>query len=326
MRRLLRLLIVLLAALLLAALGGAVWAGAQLRASLPQLDGPARLAGLTAPVVITRDGLGIPTIRGGSRVDVARATGFLHAQERFFQMDLAWRRAAGELAALVGGQALAVDYDIRIHRFRAQAERAVSLLSTDAAATLAAYTEGANAGLDALGAPPFDYLVLRQDPEPWRPEDSLLVILSMFITLQDADRTYEATLATMHDVLPEPRFEFLAPRGSEWDAPILGLAFDTPAIPGPDIYDLRSRRRQRPTPNIRRPISDRVDLGVGRRNHGIESWGAGIGERAREQQLRGCRRADDGWGCAARERHAPEHSGAEHLVSSRAGMAGPGES
>ena len=73
-------------------------------------------------------------------MDVARATGFLHAQDRFFQMDLARRRAAGELAALLGARAVAVDREIRIHRFRAEAERAVSLLGARDRAILDAYT------------------------------------------------------------------------------------------------------------------------------------------------------------------------------------------
>ena len=54
----------------------------------------------------------------------------------------------------------------------------------------------------------------------------------MFITLQDPDGTYEATLGTMHDVLPEAMANFLAPIGTEWDSPIVGDALDVPAIPG----------------------------------------------------------------------------------------------
>src|SRR5688572_12578402 len=156
MRRLVRVLVLALAALMLAAGGGAVWARAQLRGSLPQLEGERQLRGLSAPVQITRDDLGIPTIRGATRVDVARATGFLHAQDRFFQMDLARRRAAGELAALVGARAVPLDREIRIHRFRAEAQRAVSLLSARDRAILDAYTAGVNAGLRALRTPPFE--------------------------------------------------------------------------------------------------------------------------------------------------------------------------
>ena len=93
----------------------------------------------------------------------------------------------------------------------------------------------------SLGARPFEYLLLRQQPQPWRDEDSFLVVLSMFITLQDTDGSYESTLGTMHDVLPEPMYEFLAPRGTEWDAPVVGETFSTPPIPGPDVYNLRAR-------------------------------------------------------------------------------------
>ncbi|HEX5111160.1 MAG TPA: penicillin acylase family protein [Vicinamibacterales bacterium] len=222
------------------------WLRSQLRASLPQLDGSLTLAGLTAPVMVTRDGQGIPTIVGRSREDVARTTGFLHAQDRFFQMDLARRRAAGELAELVGERALAADRAIRIHRFRAEARQAVSLLTTRDRTLLDAYTSGVNAGLHALGASPFEYFALRQTPAPWLPEDTFLVVLSMFVALQEPDGAYEATLSTMHDVLPPQMFDFLAPRATEWDAPIDGSTLARPAVPDAHSYDLRSRRRGRP--------------------------------------------------------------------------------
>ncbi|MBM3820343.1 MAG: penicillin acylase family protein, partial [Acidimicrobiia bacterium] len=128
MRRVLRAVLAGLAVLLVAAMAAAFWARAELRGSLAVLDGELQLPGLSAPVEIERDALGIPSVRGASRGDVARATGFLHAQDRFFQMDLARRRAAGELAALAGPRALALDREIRIHRFRAQAQRAVAAM------------------------------------------------------------------------------------------------------------------------------------------------------------------------------------------------------
>jgi len=261
MRRVLRILTVLLVVLLAATAAALLWGRAQLRGSLPPLDGERRVPGLTAPVTITRDGLGIPTIRARSRVDAARATGFLHAQDRFFQMDLARRRAAGELSALVGARALPLDREIRLHRFRAVARRTVELLGGHDRAVLDAYAGGVNAGLEALGAPPFEYLVLRQMPARWTPEDTVLVILSMFVTLQDDEGSYEATLATMHDVLPAPMAEFLAPLGSEWDAPIVGPAFAVPPIPGPEVYNLRAKRRnapRRPRDEEERPDFQRV--------------------------------------------------------------------
>lgn len=261
-----------------------VWARAQLRGSLPVLGGDVRLEGLSASVIVTRDALGIPTIRGASREDVARATGFLHAQDRFFQMDLARRRAAGELAALVGPRALIADRQIRMHRFRAEAQRAIAAMNPAWRSILEAYTSGVNSGLSHLRRRPFEYIVLRQEPQKWLIEDSMLVVLSMFITLQDPDGSYEATLGTMHDVLPEAMANFLAPIGTEWDSPVVGQAHDVPPIPGPDVYDLRSKLRGHPSrrvpaarpPARLRPIeqdaSNRSWLGVGDWPSGVESF------------------------------------------------------
>lgn len=290
-RRLLKAVLLALIVILVAGIAAAAWARGELRASLPQLNGSRQLRGLSAAVEIKRDRLGIPSIRGDTREDVARALGFLHAQDRFFQMDLSRRRAAGDLSALVGARALALDREIRVHRFRAEAHRALDLMGVSERRVLEAYTAGVNSGLSALGARPFEYMVLRQQPQPWGPEDSFLVVLSMFITLQDTDGSYESTLGTMHDVLPEAMFEFLAPRGTEWDTPVIGEAFSTPPIPGPDVYNLRARRTgktsfplpERP-PRVQLPTSNsqlpnRIaatlnDLGVG-------NWELGVDKESR---------------------------------------------
>ena len=274
----------------LSALAFGVWARGQLQGSLPLLDGTRTIPGLTSRVRVTRDALGIPTISGATRGDVARATGFLHAQERFFQMDLSRRRAAGELAALVGSRALVADVPIRLHRFRAEAQRAASLMTPADRAMLEGYAQGVNAGLTALSIPPFEYLLLGQKPQPWLPEDSLLVVLSMFITLQDADGSYEAALGTMHDLLPPAMLEFLASPGTEWDAPIVGERFAVPPIPGPDVYDLRARRTgkrpftvptrpdlvQLPTPDFQLPILVANILGASNQGLGVGSWKLGV--------------------------------------------------
>jgi penicillin G amidase len=286
MRRVIRATLLIASLLAIVGLSTGVWAYSRLRASLPQLDESRQVKGLSAPVLITRDGLGVPTIRGGSREDVARATGFLHAQDRFFQMDLARRRAAGELSALVGSRALALDREIRVHRFRAEAQRTVASLAADDRALLDAYTAGVNAGLTSLGASPFEYLLLRQQPRPWLAEDSVLVVLSMFITLQDNQGTYESTLGTMHEVLPQEAFDFLAPIGTEWDSPVVGDGIPLPPIPGPEVYDLRARRsgkqgaplaprredirRQLPTTNSQPSNSIASALGIGTWELGLD--------------------------------------------------------
>gem|GEM_PF-4099795 len=119
----LRLLASALSVLVLLAAVAAGWFYRELRASLPRLDGTAALPGLSANVTVARDALGIPWVRGASRADIARALGYLHAQDRFFQMDLLRRRGAGELAELFGKAALPLDQTTRVHGFRQLAEK-----------------------------------------------------------------------------------------------------------------------------------------------------------------------------------------------------------
>ncbi len=227
---------------LVVGLAAGVYARHQLRGSLPVLDGERPIGGLAAPVTIARDGFGIPTITASSRADAARALGFLHAQERFFQMDLQRRQAAGELAALFGRRALPADRAARLHRMRRVAQQAVAKTTPAYRAVLDAYAAGVNAGLAALDAPPFEYLVLGLRPAPWLPEDSMLTVLAMFNTLQGRQAAFEETFGAMYDVLPGPLYEFLTARGSEWDALVIGDRFPRPAVPGADVIDLRTRK------------------------------------------------------------------------------------
>src|ERR1019366_4934158 len=94
------LLLSVLSVLALFAAAALVYGWWKMRGSLAQLEGDRALPGLTAPVKIERDVLGVPTLTGTTRADVARATGFVHAQDRYFQMDLLRRRGAGELAEI----------------------------------------------------------------------------------------------------------------------------------------------------------------------------------------------------------------------------------
>lgn len=216
-------------AVLLIAAALAVWL--TFRASLADLDGAQALPGLNAAVVVERDALGVPTVRGSDRLDVARATGFLHAQDRFFQMDLLRRSAAGELAELFGPKALSIDRQLRPEQLRKVAERALSKEPAAIRALILAYTDGVNAGLAALGSKPFEYWVLRTEPAPWQPADSLLVILAMFLDLTDRTASLELRQAALRDVLGEAAAEFLSPAGGPWDAPMLGDPLPTPDVP-----------------------------------------------------------------------------------------------
>jgi penicillin amidase len=224
--------------LLVAGLGGFGWV--QVKRSLPVLEGKVALAGLAAPVAIERDAQGVATIRGEHRFDVARGLGFAHGQDRFFQMDLARRFAAGELAELLGRGALESDQRQRRHRFRRRAEGIIRNLSSRERRLARAYANGVNAGLAGLATPPFEYLVLGADPRPWTLTDTILIVYSMYLDLNDADGEYEAARGAIEDVLGAEVLDFLDPLGNAWDAPVVGGPFEVPPVPGPEVFDLRA--------------------------------------------------------------------------------------
>jgi penicillin amidase len=207
------------------------WIYSQIDSALPQLDGKQTLYGLSASTIVERDSQGIVTIKADNRLDIAIATGFVHAQERFFQMDLLRRNSAGELASLFGDAAIDYDSDIRRHRFRERASNIVSQLSTADLNLLKAYTRGVNQGLKYLKAPPFEYLLLRQAPVEWQEEDTILTVLSMYIDLQYQDGKRERTLGLMHSLLSTEVYAFLNPKGSRWDAAIDGTEFPASPLP-----------------------------------------------------------------------------------------------
>lgn len=229
-----------LSGLLVLVAGVALAALLALRASLPQLAGQRVLPALAAPVQVTRDALGVPTLTGSSRLDVARATGFVHAQDRFFQMDLLRRAAAGELAELFGGAALEHDRQVRVHGLRAVARRAVAALSDAHRALLGAYVEGVNAGLDALTLPPPEYLLLRSTPRPWRAEDTVLAVHAMFLRLSDPLAMDELRKGLLYECLPAPVADFLAAHDPQWAAPVDGGALEAAPLPSAGVYDLRA--------------------------------------------------------------------------------------
>ncbi|HEX5126261.1 MAG TPA: penicillin acylase family protein [Rhodocyclaceae bacterium] len=204
-----------------------------LRSSLPQLRGEVDVAGLAATVAIDRDALGVPTITGDSREDVAYATGFVHAQDRFFQMDLLRRTAAGELAELLGADALDVDQHNRLHRFRTRAHAAFAALPADQRQLLEHYANGVNAGLASLSGRPFEYWLLNAKPILWRPEDSLLVVDAMYLQLQQGVIADTLARSVLRESQPPDMLAFLLPNESHWDAPLNRDANPRPVTPAP---------------------------------------------------------------------------------------------
>ncbi|HEX9707769.1 MAG TPA: penicillin acylase family protein [Steroidobacteraceae bacterium] len=253
-----------------------------LRASLPRLDGDASLDGLVSKVTIERDAAGAPVIRGHSRADVARATGFAHAQDRWFQMDLLRRTGAGELSALLGAGLLDADRHIRPHQFRRRAVEALAALDARDRVLLEAYAEGANAGLAALRARPFEYLLLRQAPQAWLAEDSLLVVYAMWIDLQGLEARIEQRRGRLAAVLPESMYRFIFEPDPEWEAPLDGSRLPRMPMPAAEEYDLRRLDRGLfEAVQKKREESRHAALGIGERDAmvGSNNW-AVAGTRA----------------------------------------------
>jgi len=152
----------------------AIGAYSYLRASLPQTSGRVVVAGLTAPVEIVRDAYGIPHISARSEADAWFALGFVHAQDRLFQMEITRRVGEGRLSELLGPSGLRSDRFMRIIGVERGAEASLAALPAAARAQLDAYAAGVNAFLAGHPVLPPQLLLLHDTPEPWQPVDTLV--------------------------------------------------------------------------------------------------------------------------------------------------------
>ena len=219
-----------------------------LRGSLPQLQGELALQGLSAPVSIARDANGTVTVDAANERDMARALGYVHAQERYFEMDLMRRAAAGELAELFGPAAVPLDRKMRVHRLRARTHANLGAALGDKRAVLEAYRDGVNAGLAALKVRPWPYLLLRQQPRSWQLDDSVLAGLAMYADLQDPANTRELALERIRSVAPPALYALLTHDGSQWDAPLFGQPHGDASLPDASTLDLRTLTNAPTTP------------------------------------------------------------------------------
>jgi penicillin amidase len=247
-----------------------------LRASLPQLDGAIVATGLAAPVRIERDRLGTPTITAANRVDLAYGTGFAHGQDRFFEMDLSRRLAAGELSELFGKVAVDQDRETRRFHFRKVAREVMQQATPEQRAIVEAYARGVNAGVASLRSRPWEYWLLGAPPTSWRPEDTILVVDAMWWDLQ-ANGMYRERLrreinarigGKECDAGWKCGLRFFYPARSEWDAantltagpaagaPTVassGIVPPASGIPGPDVLNIRGAGAAPPGPDVSGP-------------------------------------------------------------------------
>ncbi|MFA5913128.1 MAG: penicillin acylase family protein, partial [Burkholderiales bacterium] len=139
----------LLLVILLAVAAGYIW----LRQSLPQLEGSVTLSGLKAPVDIVRDRYGVPHIYAGSVEDAYFALGFVHAQDRLWQMEMNRRIGSGRLSEALGPATLDADKFLRTLGVRRVAEATLKKLDARTRSQLDAYTAGVNAFLAQRSGP-----------------------------------------------------------------------------------------------------------------------------------------------------------------------------
>jgi penicillin amidase len=142
--------------------------------TFPQESGSARVAGLSAPVSIELDGNGVPTIRARSIPDAMFGLGYVHARDRLWQMEYQRRVGSGRLAEILGSEAIAADRFLRTIGFRRAAESAWKSLTPQTQTLVEAYARGVNAYLATSSARPIEFRILRVDPDPWQPVDSIV--------------------------------------------------------------------------------------------------------------------------------------------------------
>ncbi len=157
-----------------------VWFYRAAKASLPVVDGTLKLSGLTAPVIVARDSLGVPNISAGNLHDLFFAQGFVTAQDRLWQMDMTRRYASGDLSEILGPEYIKTDTEQRILGLRQVAEKMTADLSPDERAHFQAYADGVNAYIaQHQKTLPLEFRLMTYFPYAWTVDDSMLVGLSM---------------------------------------------------------------------------------------------------------------------------------------------------
>jgi penicillin G amidase len=198
-----------LACLIVAILVGIVgYAYMVARSALPQLDGRLQVKGLSAPVTVTRDTHGVPTIEAKSLEDLFFAQGYVTAQDRLWQMDVMRRFGAGELSEILGEDTLQLDREQRILGLRAAARKSLETTNPRDRGYFEAYARGVNAYIAIRGNQlPIEFRLLKYSPKPWQPEDSVVIANGM---VKDLNYHY------FHDALD--REKILARLGPELTA------------------------------------------------------------------------------------------------------------
>ena len=191
--------------------GGAL--GWYLYSKQPQRSGTLELARLKAPVQVRYDERGVPHIRAENETDMYRALGYVHAQDRLFQMEMARRLAKGELAEILGPDLVPVDTLFRTLGIRAHAQKyaAAMDMNSPSGQALQAYLDGVNQYQDK-NKPPLEFNILKIPKRPFTPEDTVAVAGYTAYSFAAAFKT-EPMLTFVRDKLGPP---YLRVFDTEW--------------------------------------------------------------------------------------------------------------
>lgn len=200
--------------------------------SVTPASGEARLKGLSAPVTITRDRNAVPHISGASLEDVEQALGFVHAQERLWQMEVARMASQGRLSELFGEATVNTDIFLRTLDLHGAAAQSLSAFNEGDRKAIEAYVAGINAFLEQPGRvfaskfPP-EFVILGHKPEPWQPADAVAAVKMMSLSLG----------GNMSQEIERLKFARLGMADAEIDDLLPSLKTDTPP-PLPDLKTL----------------------------------------------------------------------------------------
>ncbi|HUV49284.1 MAG TPA: penicillin acylase family protein [Actinomycetes bacterium] len=232
-------------AVAIAVIAGTVTAGWLVQRPMPQTSGTLSVAGLNADVSVHRDERGIPTIVAESSDDLFFAQGFVHAQDRFWEMDVRRHITSGRLSEMFGASQVETDTFVRTLGWRRVAEEELSLLSQDTLEALTAYSAGVNAYLAERGPTEvsLEYSVLAVTArdysiEPWTPADSVAWLKAMAWDLrsnleEETDRallvpTVRSRVAQLYPPYPYDRHQPIVAGGSVSGGRATGAQFVPP--------------------------------------------------------------------------------------------------
>ncbi|MFM8270357.1 MAG: penicillin acylase family protein, partial [Pseudomonadota bacterium] len=195
------------------------------------------------PIRVDWDEANIPIIQSADNQDAYFAQGFITARDRFFQMELARRKMAGQLAEIFGQKALKSDLSARTWNYAKVAELAFDKMGTGYRESLISYSNGVNAFLRTQ-KPSWEFWVLRLKPASWRPEDSLLIVLSMYESLNRHHETDEQALSILREKLSPSAVSFLTLDWGLLDFPILKdtLPLSPPSSPTSNEFQVLEKQ------------------------------------------------------------------------------------